>query len=82
MEVGGICGPHSSGKVSFAGLCVSNQQVVAIAPSEMASTRNLLSSKLSGREGGGMKSQGTRIKSSVTLLAKCRRMAHVPTLES
>jgi hypothetical protein len=70
MEAGGICGPHSSGNASFAGFCASNQQVVAIDPSETASTRNLLSSKLRGREGGGMKSQGTSIKSSFILLEK------------
>lgn len=69
-EVGGICGPHSSGNASFAGLCASNQQVVAIDPSEIASTRNLLRSRLSGRESGGIKSQGTRIKSSFILLEK------------
>lgn len=82
MGVGDICGPHSSGNASFACFCASNQQVVAIDPSATASTRNLSSSRLSGREEGGIKSHGTSIKSSFILLEKWRRMVHVPTLDS
>jgi hypothetical protein len=57
-------GPHSSGKEPFSGGCDEYQQVVARELSERASTRNLFNKWLRGRDGGGMKSQGTTTKSS------------------
>lgn len=75
-------GPHSSGKAPFSGMWLLIQQVVAIDPSDIASARNLLRSRLRGRVGGGIKSQDRRTKSSGMRLEKCRRSVHVPTLES
>lgn len=82
MGIGLGSGPHSSGKAPFSGVWLAIQQVVAIEPSDIASARNLLRSMLRGRVRGGIKSQGTRTKSSGMRLEKCRRSVHVPTLVS
>ena len=46
-------GPHSSGKDPFSGVCEECQQVVASNLSERASTRNLFSKWLRGRDDEG-----------------------------
>jgi len=84
MTIGVVEGgsPHSSGNALFSGGPEVYQQAVAIEPSERLSTLNLLRRRLRGSVGGGMKSQGTRTKSSSMRCAKWRRMAHVPVLLS
>ena len=57
-------------------------ELQAIAPSASASVRNLASRVERGREGGGMKSHGRRMKSDWMRLEKCRRTVPVPMLLS
>ena len=55
------------------------QQVMTTWSLDDASTRNLLSNKERGRDGGGMKSHGTSTKSSEMREEKWRSRAQVPS---
>ena len=82
MDVDGVSGPHSSRVASFPGRWLANQHAVAIDPSDIESVLNLFSSALRSREGGGMKSHGSRTKSSRMRLENCLSRVQVPTLAS
>jgi hypothetical protein len=79
--VAGI-GPHSSIAAPLSSGLGSNQHAVAMAPSDTVSKRNLFKRVDSGRESGGMKSTGKRMKSWWICEEKCRRSAQVPALRS
>lgn len=55
--------PHSSGKVLLSGRDPSNQQDVIIEPSTLDSIRNLLRRVVRGKDSGGTRSHGRRMKS-------------------
>ena len=76
------CGPHSSTRDALSGGWEAYQQVVTRECADGASTRNLLSIRLRGREEGGIKSQGTMTKSSEMREEKLRSNAQVPLLAS
>jgi hypothetical protein len=82
IGVGGGNEPQSSTIAFLSGGVASNQQAVAIDPSVLLSVRNLFRMVCRESEGGGMKSQERRTKSSEIRLEKCRRRAHVPVLLS
>lgn len=71
-------GPHSSESADLSGMKAGYQQDVRRVPYDVDSTRNVSKRSLRGRVGGARKSQGTRTKSSVIRLAKCRKSSHVP----
>jgi hypothetical protein len=79
--VAGI-GPHSSIAAPFSSGLGSNQHAVATAPFDTVSARKLFKIVDSGRESGGMKSTGKRMKSSWICEEKCRSSAQVPALRS
>jgi hypothetical protein len=75
-------GPHSSMREALSGGWKAYQQVVTSESLNGASIRNLLSTRLRGREPGGIKSQGTMTKSSEMREEKWRSNAQVPSLVS
>jgi hypothetical protein len=78
IDIGEASGPHWSEVVSFSGRRVENQHEVAMDPLEIASVRNLFRIILRGKDEGGMKSQGSRTKSSKMRLEKCLSRVQVP----
>lgn len=81
IGVAGLGVPQSSGNASFPSVCwgASNQQAVAMDPSDVESVRNLFKSLERGNDGGVIKSQGSRMKSPLIRFEKCLSNVHVPT---
>jgi hypothetical protein len=82
ITTGEAVGPHSSGKVPASERRLAYQHVVPIDPSDVDSARNLFKSVARGREAGGIKSQGSKTKSSRIRFEKWRSSWQVPVMES